>query len=178
MWGRGPLELWAERLSDWTWCHPCRQQRKLRVQKANPDTKSTRLVSQHWCSLIFVTYLVQRFLFPCLQVEGGELQPVLRHDSGRGHPLPSGHPEALQDYHEHEWDPGNTASFCSPALVLKWWQKFHTALRKPINPWELLTFDHWLRKWNWLTGPVGYPVTWVSWVWLFNSSFPQLPQPF
>lgn len=33
MWGRGPLGLWAERLSDRTWCHPCRQQRKLRVQK-------------------------------------------------------------------------------------------------------------------------------------------------
>lgn len=47
---------------------------------------------------------------PCFQVEGGELQPVLRHDSRRGHPLPSGHPETLQDHHEHERDPGKGAS--------------------------------------------------------------------
>lgn len=74
--------------------------------KANTDTKSTRRVWRHLCSLIFVLYFVRCFLFPCFQVEGSELQPVLRHDSGWGHPLPSGHPETLQDYHEHEWDPG------------------------------------------------------------------------
>lgn len=38
----------------------------------------------------------------CFQVEGSKLQSALRHDSGRGHPVPPGHTETLQDYYEYE----------------------------------------------------------------------------
>lgn len=48
----------------------------------------------------------RRLLLP--QVDGGQLQPAVRDDPGRGDPLPAGHPETLQDHHEHERDPGDS----------------------------------------------------------------------
>lgn len=108
MWDHRPLGVWAERLSDGAWHYPWHQQRKLWVKK---QTGAHILGGIWWEIFNTCAYKhVSLSVVLCFQVEGSQLHSALRHDSRRGHPVPPGHTETLQDYYEHEWDPGTGES--------------------------------------------------------------------
>lgn len=103
--GHGALGVRAERLSDGVRSYPRRQPRKLRVTTTTKNNK-------HQATDAHTHTLDGTFVRTCLllpQVGGGQLQPAVRDDPGRGDPLPAGHPETLQDHHEHERDAGDSS---------------------------------------------------------------------
>lgn len=108
--------------------------------------------------------------FMCFQVEGCKLLWVIWHDSGRGHPLPPGHTETVQDYNEHEWAPGTEQfrkcveptikhavrggwccrKLCRQVRIRKIFLFFHlvkSSLMLPLSLWSatcrFITSEHW-----------------------------------
>lgn len=115
MWDHGTLGVWAERLPDGAGPDRRRQQRQLRVTKAK--LASTRILDD----TVFYSNIRTTHSPPglCFQMDGSQLHSALRHDAGRGHPLPPGYTEAVQDGHEHEWDAGTGRGSSLTFLLLR-----------------------------------------------------------
>lgn len=181
MWCWWALELWAECLSDWTWRHQCRQQRKLRVQKQIQTLNQHAVFNGSWalwslsdiCCDVSLSCAFRWRAANYSQFYGMTLDEGIRYRLGTQRPA-----KTIMNMNEIQVH----GSFLSSDTIFEIQtgisRYFEKVIKSAMAFQLLLTFHLWLRGWISLKGLVEYHVSWLSWVYLLMFWFPQLCQGF